>query len=281
MKFVNQPPHKNVNVSSENSLKVFVNLLVSLCVICFFVYLSLIAATELVITLIPDQMNKILNPFVQQKIQKILISEEHNKNRDAIQVILNDLVKKSSVSSLTFQVNILETEEKNAFAFPGGQIAITTGLLQDIQYENELVMLLAHELGHYQYNDHLRALGRSVILGGMVLILNIGGGGDMGNFILRTINLYDLKYSRTQESRADFFALDLMNKYYRHVTGSIKFLEKLKMNKEELWTANGYLSTHPLTEKRIESVRALIKTKNYRVDNNLLTKKILFENNSE
>ena len=47
-------------------------------------------------------------------------------------------------------------------ALPGGQIMVFSGLLKKVNLENELAMVLGHELGHYAHRDHLRGMGRGL-----------------------------------------------------------------------------------------------------------------------
>jgi Zn-dependent protease with chaperone function len=153
------------------------------------------------------------------------------------------------------RVHIMEEKEPNAFAVPGGEIYITTGILAKMESENELGFILGHELGHFKHRDHLRSLGLRLILGlvGMVL------GGDYGVAGNLTIGIGSARYSQSAELAADAFGLEMMQCAYGTVTDATKMFEK--MDEGDEWRY--FLATHPGFEKRIEQMRELIETRGY------------------
>ena len=77
-------------------------------------------------------------------------------------ITVGELPPDSPISNRPFHVYVTEVDDINAIALPGSNIIVFSGLLQNIQSENELVMVLGHELGHYAHKDHLRGLGRGL-----------------------------------------------------------------------------------------------------------------------
>lgn len=71
-----------------------------------------------------------------------------------LNLIVNVLAEKTGRPELTYRVGILDTDEVNAFATPGGYILVTKGLLVNVQNEHELAGILGHEMGHIN-NRHL------------------------------------------------------------------------------------------------------------------------------
>ena len=112
-------------------------------------------------------------------------------------------------------------------------------------------------------NDHLRALGRAAVLGGIVAVLGVGGAGEVGQFITGFVNIFDLKYSRDQEERADKFAVDILNQYYGHASGAVSALQLIENKEVEKWTLNGFLSTHPVVVERVRYLQDLIRKRNF------------------
>ena len=152
------------------------------------------------------------------------------------------------------RIGIMAEEMPNAFALPGGAIMVTEGLLELVESENELAFVLAHELGHFAGRDHLRGLGRSLAIG---LTLAVVTGGSAGDALpVLAANLTQLDFARDQESDADQFALDLIEREYGHAGGATAFFEKLdglreRSSAERLGT---WFLTHPLSRDRIEAL---------------------------
>ena len=169
--------------------------------------------------------------------------------------------------------HLIDTPEINAAILPGGNVLITTGLLTTVESENELAFVLAHELGHFEARDPLRALGRSLIFLFVASALGFGSTGSNGasTLVSLTSNLNELHYSRQQESAADRYALSLIMKRYYHGGHSLDFFERLQAQEtERVYT--GYqpelLSTHPLTEKRIDHLKQLAVERGWSLQGN-------------
>lgn len=94
---------------------------------------------------------------------------------------------------------------------------------------------------------------------GLVGLLEIGGAGSASSVISGASDLFFTKYSRHQETLADEFGLEVLNKYYGHVDGAVNTFELLRDKHERLLTLNGILSTHPITDQRMEHLENLIE----------------------
>jgi predicted Zn-dependent protease len=150
------------------------------------------------------------------------------------------------------RLSIADHGDPNAFALPGGRIVVTRGLLDSVQSENELAMVLGHELGHFAHRDHLRALGRNVVLG-ILAALIFGSDSDATGLATGTLAVTESRFSRRQEIAADLYGLDLLQKRYGHVGGATDFFAR--MSKEETrWQY--WLATHPASADRVSRVRS-------------------------
>lgn len=184
--------------------------------------------------------------FNQIKIQELLDS-------------LSSLMPKEQQRK--FNVLVVEKKETNALALPGGNIVIFTELLKEIKSENELAMILAHELGHFANRDHLRGLGRSFLFF-IVSTVILGGDNSAVRSLMNSSGILNNNYSRIQENAADRFALELLVKKYGHAGGAIDFFKRLA-EKEKLPELVHYLSTHPSSQRRIETLNEIIGEKSY------------------
>jgi predicted Zn-dependent protease len=165
-------------------------------------------------------------------------------------------------------VNLLNGSELNAFVARGQQIFISTGLLMRSESPNQVIGVLAHEIGHIT-GGHLARLEGALsdaqdqamigsILGMALGILSgQGGAGAAASAKAQDIALRNLlKFSRTQERSADQVALDLLDKTRNSASGLLQFFEILQ--DQELLVRSRqdpYVVTHPLTQDRISFVR--------------------------
>ncbi|MGB3292195.1 MAG: M48 family metallopeptidase [Phormidesmis sp.] len=175
-------------------------------------------------------------------------------------------VPKTTLAEATYpplKVSILDTEVENAMVTAGSYLFVTDGLLQKVESENELAFVLAHELGHLQHRDPLKALGRSLVWVTLSSLLGLGQGGDT---IVRAANLADLSYSRGQETAADDYALELIATHYQHTDHSLGFFQRVQAEEPD-WGAlskvTEWQQSHPLTGDRIRRLDRTLDEKGW------------------
>jgi Zn-dependent protease with chaperone function len=260
MEYSGKLPTSNVNVSQRSPLQELCVLLGGLLGLCLVFYLCLGWAVDYSIQNIsPEEENDLY------ALMKFPAGEEREASGQtlAVQALMQALQK---CAPLPYQVSIDVSQSKqvNAAAFPGGHILIFSGLLDRMGSENELAFVLGHELGHFKHRDHLRSMGRGLVLGVISLFL-LGPDSDVGEFLMGALGVAERTHSRQQESAADEYALEVLNCHYGHVGGSTKFFELLR-DKNKNSTIVKYFSTHPSDQKRIDDLNALAVQKNFRVD---------------
>ena len=190
-----------------------------------------------------------------------------NKLQESQQQSLNALFETLltySPSELgTLKVGLLDVDQPNAIALPGGMILVTTGLMSKVRSQNELAFVLGHELGHYQARDHLRNLGRGIAIS--IILTTIGVGQATGELTVGPTQLAARKFNRLQESDADAFGLRLVAEMFGHVGGATDYFERLPDPNSALnKTIASYLSTHPLNEERITQIKHLAIQRGWR-----------------
>ena len=146
----------------------------------------------------------------------------------------------------------------NAFALPGGAIMMTDELVDLADNEEEILAVLAHEVGHIQHRHLLRRLISGTVTGAAATLIV---GDASGVLAAIPATLADLSYSRDMESEADAYAVDLLRANGLSPTLLADMLEKLEAAHgergadENSWV-NSYLSTHPDTLERVRVIRA-------------------------
>jgi Zn-dependent protease with chaperone function len=218
----------NVNVSRTSPLREFFLLLTGLLGITFFIYIALGFAIDYVVPNVPAEVERSLGRLYSN------MYEDTEKTAPVIQLqlLLDELADKVPVRSfeasrtdlteqrreLKYKVHIVPRSQINALALPGGHIVIFSGLLKEVESENELAFILAHELGHFANRDHLRGLGRGLVLLTISTTL-LGGNNVVTEFFMNSLLNVEMKFSQQQEKTADLWALDLLNRRYGHVSG--------------------------------------------------------------
>lgn len=150
----------------------------------------------------------------------------------------------------------------NAIALPGDAIVLYAGLVKQAESENELMMVLGHELGHFAHRDHLRGLGRSLLVQ-IVFAMFIGDTGWLQSAAASGVEAVTRsQFSQSQEREADEYGLTLLQKTYGHVAGATNFFVKMSQQKG---ADLAFLSTHPAPGKRVKELERLIKEYNYPV----------------
>ncbi len=161
---------------------------------------------------------------------------------------------------------IQDDEAVNAFALPGGKVAVYTGLLPVARDETGLAVVLSHEIGHAiaRHGAERLSAQQLINLGEIGLIIALGGKDP------NTVRAIDaaygigtgvgvtLPFSRRQESEADRIGLILMAKAGYDPGAAVAFWQRMTRATEEQKAAPEFLSTHPSDERRIRQIREWI-----------------------
>ena len=257
MRYIPKEIKNNVNISERSPLKELFSLLISIAGILLITYILLGFVVEIIVPYIPEKVEESLGKFYGKKY---FGNEVKTESKEKIQKLLNDLVKEIPEKK-EYRVSIIESEHFNAFALPGNNIILLSGLLDKIESENELSFVLAHELGHFVHKDHLRGLGRNLVFFVLSEVF-LGQESSVSKFIGRSLARVEMEFSQTQEKAADLFALDLLYKKYGHAGGVLKFFNR----------ANG-----PRLKRRLKAIAKNIQDKNYSVGNNIPLDKFFFK----
>lgn len=158
-------------------------------------------------------------------------------------------------------VVIEDPKQQNAFALPGGKVAVYTGLFPVAQNTNGLAVVMGHEIAHVlaRHGAERISQGLAAQLGGTVLGTVLGGG-PSANMVLAAYGLGTqlgvlLPYSRTQESEADHIGLLLMARAGYDPQGALAFWQRM----EQMASGGAppeLLSTHPSHGTRQQQIQA-------------------------
>jgi Zn-dependent protease with chaperone function len=264
LKFTARQPGINVNVSPTHPLKEFAILAGGLLAIVVGVYLALGLAVDLIVPrLSMDLEDKLAVAFIGRLVE----NEDVAVTTRSLQALVDRLQDRCAPLPYRITVHVTESEAINAAALPGGHMVVFTGLLAQMTSENELAFVLAHELGHYANRDHLRGLGRALVLMTASTLL-LGADNSINSMIGQGMTLTELSFSRKQESQADEFALDTLFCHYGHVADATSFFSKIPKDGDP-GRFGHYFASHPENRRRIDFLEDLARKRGYPTGNPL------------
>ncbi|MBU1108580.1 MAG: M48 family metalloprotease [Candidatus Riflebacteria bacterium] len=172
--------------------------------------------------------------------------------------VARGLIKNVERKDLTWTFAVLNTDEVNAFAAPGGHIYVTRGLMKMIENESELAGVVAHEMGHVDKKHSVRQAEKS----GLMTALVIGMGlykktQKVAPVAAIAAYFANLKFSRDDEYEADSCAVKYMSASGYDPRGLVSFFDKINKDSKTSKVTK-YFSTHPPTTDRINAVEKQI-----------------------
>src|SRR5258708_3818693 len=168
---------------------------------------------------------------------------------------------RNSDARVPFTIKVIDSDEVNAFALPGGFFYVNSGLILRAQEESELAGVMAHEISHVtaRHGTKNASKGELMQLATIPLML-LGPVGWAGYGIYEGLNiaipLTYLKFNRDAEREADFLGLQYMYKAGYDPNSYVTFFERIQADeKRRPGTIPKVFSTHPPTPERIENAQ--------------------------
>jgi beta-barrel assembly-enhancing protease len=167
---------------------------------------------------------------------------------------------------LPYEFVVLNNGDLNAWALPGGKIAINRGLLTELNNEAELAAVLSHEIVHAAARHGAQQLekGQLLQIGSAVASVAAGayGGADLGQMVgqgaMLGAQLLQAKYGRDDELEADKYGMKYMKSVGYDLQAAVSlqelFLRKFKEGKEQDWLT-GLFASHPPSAERVAENR--------------------------
>lgn len=213
-----------------------------------------------VVWLIPLSVERELGQLVKPVYEELALP---SSQQDILNRLLDELeanLPTENREGRDYQILYVPENTGNALALPGDAIVVYAGLVEVVQSENELMMILGHELGHFAHRDPLRNIGRGLLLQAAIATF-VGDAGWWQNAIASILyNISHAQYSQTQERQADEFGLMLLQSHYGHVGGATDFFDRLANPQRRDFA---FLSTHPTPHDRAQRLTQLIQQQGY------------------
>jgi predicted Zn-dependent protease len=218
--------------------------------------------SQLILMSEPEELALGLQAY-RQALEKAKLSQDPKIN-EMVKRVGMKLAQVSGRSDYDWEFTVLDDDKTvNAFALPGGKVAIYTGLLPITRDETGLAVVLSHEIGHAIARHGAERISTQQLaqIGEIGLIVALGAKDP------QTVKAIDaaygigagvgviLPFSRKHESEADHIGLILMAKAGYDPQAAVEFWQRMLTTKQDKDTPPEFLSTHPSDERRIRQIQ--------------------------
>ena len=209
--------------------------------------------------------------YIGRSVAATILSTYKPLDREAATAYLNVLGQTLAMSSDKpetfggYHFAIMDTDEINAFAAPGGLIMVSRGLMRCCRSEDALAAVLAHEIGHVEKQHGLKAISKGRLTSALTILAveagkNLGGEnlaqvtkafeGSIGDI---TGTLINSGYSRQLEFQADAAAVIILRRVGYNPEGLVDMLTQMQQTLKP--GSHGFGTTHPPPQARIAALR--------------------------
>lgn len=189
-------------------------------------------------------------------------SVQDRRLQDYIQTTGKRIAANTHRSQMPYDFHCVNANYVNAYAFPGGSIACTRGILLELENEAELAALLGHELGHVNARHTAEIMSKSqlagMVVGGLSILTSVAVGSDAGNLAGQLGQLGSgvllASYSRDNERQADDLGMQYMTRSGYGPQGMVGLMEMLNsMNQHKTGATDVLFATHPMSSERYQT----------------------------
>lgn len=265
MEYSNQELPEGINTSKEHPLKEFIILSVGLLATVFIVISLLILVIDKFADKIPFEYEESLpvSSFIENlKVEKLPPYLEKVTQKVLANYNLPEDMK------ITF--HYINEDTVNAFATLGGHIVLYRGLLEKLKYEEELAMVVAHELAHIKHRHPILSVSHGIVVSVVLTAISGSSGNSIVSDLIGQTGMASLmRFSRDYEYQSDKDAIDTLIKIYSHADGALGLFSVFE---SEFGKDNSFefLATHPLTKNRISQTTKMIEKHNVLQKDNML-----------
>lgn len=270
MDYENPKIEEGINYSREHPLKEFATLVIGLVALTALLIMLLHYAAGFLAPFIPfDYEKKMLNSLPPIFEQGELDASAKKKQR-YLQGLADRLAAHIELpEGMTVSVSYLDDEMVNAFATLGGKVFFLKGLLDSVESEDELAMVMAHEIAHVQHRHPIVAMGKGLTIATLGSVISGVSGSSAGEWLIgSTTQLSMLKFSRDQETQSDETALAALVAEYGHAQGARELFD-LFAEIEPSGVDVEILRSHPYSDKRWQVLKAHAQQQGWSVDGEL------------
>lgn len=215
-------------------------------------------STELSYLLINTKQEVDLGNQVAAQIEKDNKLWQNEEAQARISTLGQSLSKTSTRADLPYTFKLIDTEEVNAFALPGGHIYVTRGLYQQYHDDNQLLFVMGHEMGHIEARHSIKALERDAAFRALIKLLTDKKGSLAGVAAEVASSLTNIRFSQSAELEADSMAARHMIRNGVNPWHAVRAMEHLKsLEKKSPELLQKIFSTHPPSQERVDNLKGI------------------------
>jgi predicted Zn-dependent protease len=205
------------------------------------------------------------NKLSRNTVQSQMVTRVGKRIQKAVETYFAENKMSKKLSNYSWEFNLVENEEINAWCMPGGKVVVYTGILPITRDETGLAVVMGHEIAHAiaKHGNERMSQGLLAQAGGMALstalesepettrqlwVAAYGLGAQLGLV---------LPYSRLHENEADHLGLIFMSRAGYNPNEAVGFWQRMAAKKGGK-NPPEFLSTHPSDKKRIKNIKNLI-----------------------
>lgn len=223
-------------------------------------YFGVMSAAKVAMKALPVSVDEKIGTMAFNSMEVGRKLEANHPASQLVQQIVDKLKPHAKLPDMKFKVAVVEGTEVNAFALPGGQIVVYTGLIKEAKSAEQIAGVLAHEMAHATLRHGVERVGQSlgVVAAIQLLVGDVGGLLALGAQVAQTSIL--TSYSRTAETEADLEGVRMLHAAGIDPQAMADFFAMLKEKMGDLPDAVAWISTHPQHETRVENIQKHQKT---------------------
>lgn len=213
------------------------------------------------------QMASLGNQSFEQMKQKIPI-EKSPKVNQYVECVVNHLLRAKGEDPSQWEVKVFKDDSANAFALPGNNIGVHTGILKLATDQSELAAVIGHEIAHVEVGHGNERVSQTLLVQGGLTVTQLvlqGKNNPNAGLIMAGLGLGAqvgvlLPFSRKHETEADILGQQYMAKAGFDPQGAVSLWQK--MAKASKGSPPEFLSTHPNPSSRIDELQSNMKKMN-------------------
>lgn len=246
---------KKQHRSNENRYRFWL-LASSVLLLIFLVggYYGLLAAARVAVRSVPVSVDRQIGRLAMDSLEiENRLPADHPATVMTRQ-ILEKLRPHAAIENMDFEIHVVVDDEENAFALPGGQIVVYTGLIEAVESPEELAGAIAHEMSHATLRHGLQQISQSIgfVAAIQFFVGDLGGLVALGSQITKESLLNS--YSRAAETEADLEGARMMHAAGIDPQALADFFSRTADKDRPLGTAMKWLDRHPSDANRVESI---------------------------
>ncbi|WP_282012935.1 M48 family metallopeptidase [Pyramidobacter piscolens] len=169
---------------------------------------------------------------------------------------------------LPYNVHVVKEKSPNAFCIPGGNIYVTTGLIDFVRSDAELAFVMAHELSHADGKHGIIQMERNQKLSLAALAIAVASRGAGAAMVLSNVAAVAVSnaYSRDLEQEADLGAVTIAENAGYELSAGVTVMESLAAEElKQPWVDPGVYRDHPKISERIHYIASAVESKGHKI----------------